>query len=49
MKRDASGKKVYVVTKGWAQLCAIFDFMDDKFPTWDDEGKRLWEQQQGKQ
>jgi len=47
-KRESSRKKVFIVTKGWAQLCAIFDFYDDKFPTWDDEGKRLWEQQKGK-
>jgi hypothetical protein len=49
MKRDASGKKIYVVTKGWAQLRAVLDFMDDRFPTWDDEGRRLWEQQKGRQ
>lgn len=36
---------IHVVTKGWAQLQALLDFRDNKFPTWDDEGMRRWQQQ----
>jgi hypothetical protein len=43
-ERSGLGEKVYLVTKGWPQLCAIFDFLDDKFPTWTDEERRQWEQ-----
>ena len=43
-ERSGPGGKVYLVTKGWLQLCAIFDFLDDKFPTWTDEARLQWEQ-----
>lgn len=36
----------YMVTEGWAQLQAIFDYMDGKFPTWTAEEKRQWERNQ---
>lgn len=43
-ERSGPDGKIYMVTKGWPQLCAIFDFLDDKFPTWTDEDRRQWEQ-----
>lgn len=46
LKRRSDGSFDYLVTKGWPQLCAILDFVDNKFPTWDDEAKRKWEQNQ---
>ncbi len=36
----------YMVTKGWAQIQAILDFTDNKFPTWSDAEKRQWERSQ---
>ena len=36
----------YMVTKGWAQIQAILDFADNKFPTWTAAEKRQWEQSQ---
>jgi hypothetical protein len=44
IQRDSDGAVRYLVIRGWPQLCAIFDFVDDKFPTWTDQEKREWEQ-----
>lgn len=40
----APGGKIYMVTRGWPQLCAIFDFLDGKFRTWTNEDRKRWEQ-----
>jgi hypothetical protein len=37
------GEQVYMVTAGWPQLQAIFDFLDDKFPTWTDEERQAYQ------
>lgn len=42
------GKPIHMVKRGWAQLQALIDFRDDKFPTWSDEDRLRWEQQKGK-
>jgi hypothetical protein len=39
---------IHMVTKGWAQLQALLDFRDNKFPTWSDEDRRRWQKQKGK-
>src|SRR5262249_31816550 len=36
------GGKVSMVTRGWPQLCAIFDFLDGKFLPWTDEARWRW-------
>jgi len=36
----------YMVTKGWAQLQAILDYTDGKFPTWTAEEMRQWKRNQ---
>ena len=38
-----NGKVVYLVTRGWPQLRAIFDFLDDKFATWTNEEREQWQ------
>jgi hypothetical protein len=40
------GTKRYMVTRGWAQLQAILDFIDGKFPTWTAVEKEQWERGQ---
>lgn len=45
--RGPDGKPLYLITKGWAQLQALLDFRDNKFPTWSDEDRQRWEQQKG--
>jgi hypothetical protein len=44
---ERDGTISYLVQKGWPQLRALLDFMDDQFPTWNAEEKREWEQSQG--
>lgn len=39
---------MYFVTKGWARLSALFDFADDKFPTWDEKAIKRWQRGQQK-
>src|SRR4051812_14040817 len=41
------GGTYYEMRKGWPQLRALLDFMDDKFPTWSNEDRLRWEQNQG--
>jgi len=44
--QEAPGGTIFYVTKGWARLSALFDFADDKFPTWDVAAMKRWQQQQ---
>lgn len=34
---------MYYVTKGWVRMQALLDFVDNKFPTWNDVDKKKWE------
>lgn len=43
----SDGKIYYEIRKGWPQLRALLDFMDNKFPTWSDEDRRQWEESRG--
>ena len=36
------GEKFYLVIRGWYHLQAIFDYVDNKFPTWTEEEKNEW-------
>jgi hypothetical protein len=40
------GKLFYLVLRGWYHLQAVFDFVDNKFPTWTEEEKNAWMQEQ---
>jgi hypothetical protein len=45
-KIGGDGKVWYMVTSGWAQIQAILDFIDGKFPTWTEAEMRQWQRSQ---
>ncbi len=42
----SGGTMRYMVTKGWAQIQAILDFTNSKFPTWTEAEMQQWQRSQ---